>query len=260
MGKPTGFMEFDREVPSKRQPLERLDDWMEFDLPFADELLQDQGARCMDCGVPFCHTGTLIGGMASGCPINNLIPEWNDLVYRGLWEKALDRLHKTNNFPEFTGRVCPAPCEGSCTLGINEPPVTIKSIERAIIDRGFENGWVKPHPPAERTGKCVAVVGSGPAGLACADQLNRVGHRVTVYERADRIGGLLMYGIPNMKLDKATVQRRVDLMAAEGVEFHYEYRGGRGSSGTKVNRRVRCCRAYAVEPQNHEIFRSKAGN
>lgn len=219
MGKPTGFMEFSRELPSKRQPLERLDDWNEFDLPFANELLQVQGARCMDCGVPFCHTGTLINGMASGCPINNLIPEWNDLVFRGLWEQALDRLHKTNNFPEFTGRVCPAPCEGSCTLGINDPPVTIKSIERAIIDRGYDNGWVQPHAPVQRTGKRVAVVGSGPAGLACADQLNHVGHHVTVYERADRIGGLLMYGIPNMKLDKATVQRRVDLMAAEGVDF-----------------------------------------
>ena len=219
MAKPTGFMEFDRELPSKRQPLERLDDWLEFELPFADERLQQQGARCMDCGIPFCHTGTLISGMASGCPIHNLIPEWNDLVYRGLWEQALDRLHKTNNFPEFTGRVCPAPCEGSCTLGINDPPVTIKNIERAIIDRGFENGWVRPHPPAQRTGKRVAVVGSGPAGLACADQLNHVGHRVTVFERADRIGGLLMYGIPNMKLDKATVQRRVDLMVAEGIHF-----------------------------------------
>ncbi len=219
MAKPTGFMEFDRELPSKRQPLERLGDWLEFELPFPDERLQQQGARCMDCGIPFCHSGTLINGMASGCPINNLIPEWNDLVYQGLWEQALERLRKTNNFPEFTGRVCPAPCEGSCTLGIIDPPVTIKNIERAIIERGFDNGWVQPHPPAHRTGKRVAIVGSGPAGLACADQLNRSGHRVTVYERADRIGGLLMYGIPNMKLDKAIVQRRIDLMAAEGVEF-----------------------------------------
>ena len=219
MGKPTGFMEFNRELPSKRPPLERLDDWLEFELPFAEEQLRQQGARCMDCGVPFCHTGALIGGMAAGCPLHNLIPEWNDLVYRGLWEQALDRLLKTNNFPEFTGRVCPAPCEGSCTLGIIEPPVTIKNIERAIIERGFENGWVQSHPPARRTGKRVAIVGSGPAGLACADQLNRSGHQVTVYERADRIGGLLMYGIPNMKLDKAIVQRRIDLMAAEGVEF-----------------------------------------
>jgi glutamate synthase (NADPH/NADH) small chain len=173
----------------------------------------------MDCGVPFCHTGTLIEGMAAGCPINNLIPEWNDLVYRGHWREALERLHKTNNFPEFTGRVCPAPCEGSCVLGINEPPVTIKSIECAIVDKGFEEGWVVPEPPLERTSKKVAVVGSGPAGLAAAAQLNRAGHWVTVFERADRIGGLLMYGIPNMKLDKGLVQRRVDLMAAEGIAF-----------------------------------------
>ena len=173
----------------------------------------------MDCGIPFCHTGTLISGMASGCPINNLIPEWNDLVYRGLWHEALDRLHKTNNFPEFTGRVCPAPCEGSCVLGINELPVTIKNIECSIIDNGFAQEWVQPEPPEKRTGKKVAVVGSGPAGLACAAQLNRAGHWVTVYERADRIGGLLMYGIPNMKLDKAIVQQRIDLLAEEGVKF-----------------------------------------
>ena len=173
----------------------------------------------MDCGIPFCHTGTLISGMAAGCPIHNVIPEWNDLVYRGLWRQALDRLHKTNNFPEFTGRVCPAPCEGSCVLGIGSPPVTIKNIECAIVDRGFAEGWVVPRPPQSRTGKRVAVVGSGPAGLACAEQLNGVGHRVTVFERADRIGGLLMYGIPNMKLDKSIVQRRADLMAAAGVAF-----------------------------------------
>jgi glutamate synthase (NADPH) small chain len=219
MGKPTGFMEHIRQVAAERDPLERVHDWNEFHLHMGDIDLQVQGARCMDCGVPFCHTGTLIGGMASGCPINNLIPEWNDLVYHGRWREALDRLHSTNNFPEFTGRVCPAPCEGSCTLGIIDPPVTIKSIECAIIDKGFEEGWVVPHPPARRTGKTVAVVGSGPSGLACADQLNRAGHKVTVYERADRIGGLLMYGIPNMKLDKHTVQRRIDLMAAEGVTF-----------------------------------------
>ncbi len=219
MGKPTGFMEYQRELPADRPPLERIQDWQEFHLHFPDDKLQIQGARCMDCGVPFCHTGKLLSGMASGCPINNLIPEWNDLVYRGLWQQALDRLLKTNNFPEFTGRVCPAPCEGSCTLGINEPPVTIKSIECAIIDRGFEQGWLIPEPPAQRTGKKVAVVGSGPAGLACAAQLNTAGHWVTVFERADRIGGLLMYGIPNMKLDKQIVQRRIDLMAAEGVKF-----------------------------------------
>jgi glutamate synthase (NADPH) small chain len=219
MGKPTGFMEFTRELPLVQAPAERVHHWAEFHAHSDETMLRKQGARCMDCGVPFCHTGTLIEGMASGCPINNLIPEWNDLVYRGLWREALDRLHKTNNFPEFTGRVCPAPCEGSCVLGINEPPVTIKNIECAIVDKGFEEGWVVPEPPAVRTGKKVAVVGSGPAGLAAAAQLNRAGHLVTVFERADRIGGLLTYGIPNMKLDKQTVQRRVDLMAAEGITF-----------------------------------------
>jgi glutamate synthase (NADPH/NADH) small chain len=219
MGKVTGFMDYKRELPLVRHPAERIADWSELHGHAEEELLRTQGARCMDCGVPFCHTGALIEGMASGCPINNLIPEWNDLVYRGLWKDALDRLHKTNNFPEFTGRVCPAPCEGSCVLGIAEPPVTIKNIECAIVDRGFEEGWIVPQPPPARTNKKVAVVGSGPAGLACADQLNRAGHWVTVFERADRIGGLLMYGIPNMKLDKRLVQRRVDLMRAEGVVF-----------------------------------------
>src|SRR3984957_14220570 len=219
MGKPTGFMEFPRELPLDRPPQQRVHDWNEFHEHNDETMLRKQGARCMDCGVPFCHTGTLIAGMAAGCPINNLIPEWNDLVYRGLWREALDRLHKTNNFPEFTGRVCPAPCEGACVLGISEPPVTIKNIECAIIDRGFEEGWVVPEPPSVRTGKKVAVVGSGPAGLSAAAQLNKAGHTVTVYERADRVGGLLMYGIPNMKLDKSIVQRRVDLLAKEGVTF-----------------------------------------
>jgi glutamate synthase (NADPH/NADH) small chain len=219
MGKPTGFMEYQRELPGDRSPQERVDDWEEFHEHFPEAKLREQGSRCMDCGIPFCHTGTLISGLASGCPLNNLIPEWNDLVYRGLWKEALARLHKTNNFPEFTGRVCPAPCEGSCVLGITTPPVTIKNIECAIIDQGFHAGWVVPEPPGIRTGKKVAVVGSGPSGLACAAQLNRAGHLVTVYERADRIGGLLMYGIPNMKLDKAVVKRRIDLMAAEGVTF-----------------------------------------
>ena len=219
MGKPTGFMEYTRKLPADRAATQRLGDWREFHEHMADDALREQGARCMDCGVPFCHTGALLGGMASGCPINNLIPEWNDLVYQGRWREALDRLHLTNNFPEFTGRVCPAPCEGSCVLGIDDPPVTIKNIEVSIIDRAFEAGWVRPAPPSTRTGRTVAVIGSGPAGLACAAQLNRAGHTVTVYERADRIGGLLMYGIPNMKLDKQVVRRRVDLMAAEGVRF-----------------------------------------
>ena len=219
MGKPTGFMEYSRSLPIARPALERIHDWSEFHEHMPEDTLREQGARCMDCGVPFCHTGTLVGGMASGCPINNLIPEWNDLVYHGNWHDALIRLQKTNNFPEFTGRVCPAPCEGSCVLGINESPVTIKTIECAVIDKGFAEGWVRPEIPKLRTGKKVAVIGSGPAGLACAAQLNRVGHLVTIFERSDRIGGLLMYGIPNMKLDKSIVQRRVDLMAAEGVQF-----------------------------------------
>jgi glutamate synthase (NADPH/NADH) small chain len=227
MGLPTGFMEFKREPSHARPPLERIKDWGEMYPPYAEETLRQQGARCMDCGVAFCHTGKLIAGLASGCPINNLIPEWNDLVYRGQWREALIRLHKTNNFPEFTGRVCPAPCEGSCTLGINEPPVTIKSIECNIIDRAFEEGWVRPDKPESRTGRKVAVVGSGPAGLACAAQLNRAGHTVTVFERSDRLGGLLMYGIPNMKLDKGVVERRIRLMADAGIRFITQVEVGR---------------------------------
>ena len=219
MGKPTGFMEFDRVDEGKRDPIERTKDWDEFLVELTDEPLQTQGARCMDCGVPFCHTGEMIGRSVAGCPINNLIPEWNHLVYQGKWQEALDRLHHTNNFPEFTGRVCPAPCEGSCVLGIHEPPVTIKNIERSIVDRGFDNGWIKARPVEKRSGKTVAIVGSGPAGLAAADQLNQAGHTVTVFERHDRIGGLLMYGIPNMKLDKDIVQRRLDLLAEEGITF-----------------------------------------
>ena len=219
MGKKTGFIEYQRETPPVHDPAERIDHWQPFYLPMADTRLRDQAARCMDCGIPFCHTGETFGGMTSGCPLHNLIPEWNDLVYNGLWREAYERLAKTNNFPEFTGLVCPAPCEAACTLGIVDPPVTIKSIELAIVEKAFDEGWVRPQVPARRTGRRVAVVGSGPAGLACADQLNRVGHNVTVFERADRIGGLLLYGIPNMKLDKKLVERRVGLMEAAGITF-----------------------------------------
>lgn len=212
MGKPTGFMEYPRRTVPYREEKERLRDYREIYTEANEDRLRRQGARCMDCGVPFCQSAT-------GCPIENLIPEWNDLVYRGRWQEALERLHKTNNFPEFTGRVCPAPCEGACVLGINNPAVSIKNIENAIIDRGFAEGWVVAEHPKERSGKTVAIVGSGPAGLAAAEQLNHAGHEVTVYERADRIGGLLMYGIPNMKLEKSLVDRRVNLMREAGIRF-----------------------------------------
>ena len=235
MGKPTGFLEFLRELPIDRSAQKRIHDWNEFHEHMDQKTLQQQGARCMDCGIPFCHSGTLISGMASGCPINNLIPEWNDLVYRGLWKEALDRLHKTNNFPEFTGRVCPAPCEGSCVLGINAPPVTIKNIECTIIDHAWEEGWVKPEPPKKRTGKKVAVIGSGPAGLCAAAQLNKAGHWVTVYERADRPGGLLMYGIPNMKLDKTkVVLRRIKQMEKEGIAFRCSCEVGKDITSSEL--------------------------
>ncbi|MEM9915050.1 MAG: glutamate synthase subunit beta [Planctomycetota bacterium] len=233
MGKPTGFQEYDRHPMPARDPLVRISDFHEIYARHEDHVLKEQGARCMDCGVPFCHADT-------GCPIDNLIPEWNDLVYHDRWQDAYERLAKTNNFPEWTGRICPAPCESACVLGINEPAVTIKSIECAIIDRAFDEGWVQPNPPANRTGKKIAIVGSGPAGLAAADQLNKAGHLVTVFERDDRIGGLLMYGVPNMKLDKGIVQRRVDLLAAEGVEFRTNCNVGGGPSahGTAMNAEV----------------------
>lgn len=212
MGKPTGFMEYRRRPVPYRDVAERQRDYDEVYGQPVEDKLRRQGARCMDCGVPFCQSHT-------GCPIDNLIPEWNHLVYQGRWQEALERLHKTNNFPEFTGRVCPAPCEGACVLGINSPAVTIKNIENAIIDRGFAEGWVQPRMPSARSGKTVAVVGSGPAGLTAAEQLNQAGHQVTVYERADRIGGLLMYGIPNMKLDKQLVERRLELLRQAGIDF-----------------------------------------
>ncbi|MDA8912581.1 glutamate synthase subunit beta [Pseudomonadales bacterium] len=212
MGKATGFKEFQRETVPYRDAAARVLDFKEIYTEPDDQQLSTQGARCMDCGVPFCQSN-------NGCPISNLIPEWNDLVYKSQWKEALDRLHETNNFPEFTGRVCPAPCEGACVLGINDPAVTIKNIEAAIIDRGFEEGWVKPEPPEQRTGKTVAIVGSGPCGLSAAAQLNKAGHQVTVFERADRLGGLLMYGIPNMKLEKNLIERRIQIMREEGIEF-----------------------------------------
>ena len=210
MGKASGFMEHGRETATRRPVTERVNDWFEIYKDFREEKLRTQGARCMDCGVPFCHTG---------CPVNNLIPDWNDLVYRGRWKEALRQLHSTNNFPEFTGRICPAPCEAACVLGINEPAVTIKQIEKSIAERGWEEGFIRPEPPKFRTGKKVAVVGSGPAGLAAAQQLNRAGHWVTVYEKADRIGGLLRYGIPEFKMEKRVLDRRLDQMEAEGVKF-----------------------------------------
>jgi glutamate synthase (NADPH/NADH) small chain len=210
MGKVTGFMEYTREVPGRRDPAVRIKDWFEIYLPFPDDHLRTQAARCMDCGVPFCHTG---------CPLTNIIPDWNELVYKGRWKEAVRQLHATNNFPEFTGRICPAPCESACVLGIIEPAVTIKQIEKTIIDRAFAEGWIVPEPPAVSSGKRVAVVGSGPAGMAAAQQLARAGHAVTVFEKADRIGGLLRYGIPSFKMEKHLIDRRLEQMRGEGVKF-----------------------------------------
>ena len=210
MGKVSGFLEYTREVPERRPPSERINDWLEIYNPFPEDKIKLQGARCMDCGIPFCHTG---------CPVQNIIPDWNDLVWHGRWREASRVLHSTNNFPEFTGRICPAPCEAACVLGINEPPVTIKNIEKTIVDRAWDEGWIVPEHAPSRTGKRVAVVGSGPAGLAAAQQLARAGHSVTVFEKADRIGGLLRYGIPNFKMEKHLIDRRLDQLRAEGVEF-----------------------------------------
>lgn len=235
MGKPTGFMEYKRETTKKRDPFERTKSWQEFHILMPEPVLRQQGARCMDCGVPFCQTGTTMDGSGEiGCPVYNLIPEWNDLVYRGKWKEALERLHKTNNFPEFTGRVCPAPCEGSCTVAISDDAVSIKSIEFHIVERGFQEGWIVPQPPEKRTGKTVAVVGSGPAGLAAAAQLNKAGHTVTVFEREDRIGGLLTYGIPDVKLAYHVVERRVKILEEEGVIFKANVEIGKDMSAAQL--------------------------
>jgi glutamate synthase (NADPH) small chain len=226
MGKTTGFIEFSRSLPILQEPKMRVANWDEFHAHLPESELKKQGARCMNCGIPFCHTGATFEGANVGCPLGNLIPEWNEFIYRGKWFEAYKSLASTNNFPEFTGRVCPAPCESSCVLGINEEPVMIKEIEVSIIDKAFEEGWITPNPPKYRTGKKIAVIGSGPAGLACADELNKFGHLITVFERDDRIGGLLVYGIPNMKLDKTTVERRVKLLRDEGIVFQTSVKVG----------------------------------
>src|SRR5438034_1327454 len=225
MGKVTGFMQYKRELPTRRPVAERINDYLEVYQPFPEENVRTQGARCMDCGIPFCH---------NGCPVNNIIPDWNDLVFRGRWKEAIRVLHSTNNFPEFTGRICPAPCEASCVLGINEPPVTIKQIEKTVVDRAFEEGWIVPEPPQFRTGKKIAIVGSGPAGMAAAQQLARAGHDVALYEKNDRIGGLLRYGIPDFKMEKVHIDRRVEQMKAEGVSFRTGVMVGKLPEGSKV--------------------------
>jgi glutamate synthase (NADPH/NADH) small chain len=255
MGKTTGFIEYSRSLPILHDPGARITHWNEFHTPLPADELQKQGARCMNCGTPFCHTGLIIEGSTTGCPLNNLIPEWNDLVYRGKWYEAYRALSQTNNFPEFTGRVCPAPCESSCVLGINEEPVMIKEIEVSIIDRAFQEGWIEPTPPRFRSDKKVAIIGSGPAGLACADELNKFGHNVTVFERDDRIGGLLMYGIPNMKLEKSIVEKRVNLLEEEGIEFRANITAGSDISADNLRRDfdaiVLCC--GAPQPRDLKI-------
>ncbi|MGR3763224.1 glutamate synthase subunit beta [Rossellomorea sp. NS-SX7] len=234
MGKPTGFMEYKRKPLDERSPADRTKDWHDYTIPLSEEEVRKQGARCMDCGVPTCQSGMELEGVTTGCPVYHLIPEWNDLVYQGQWKEALKREHEMNNFPEFTGFACPAPCEGACVLGINEPPVAIRTVERSIIEKGFEEGWVVPQPPEIRTGKRVAVVGSGPAGLAAAAQLNKAGHLVTVFERNDRVGGLLTYGIPEMKLPYSIVKRRVDILEKEGIKFVTNTEVGKDISSSEL--------------------------
>jgi len=246
MGKPTGFLEYERQGPRRRPVEERVHDWLEIYEEFPKESLRKQAARCMDCGIPFCH---------QGCPLGNIIPDWNDFVYRGYWREAIERLHATNNFPEFTGRLCPAPCEAACVLGINDDPVTIKLIEQSIIDYAWEQGWIKPEPPAVRTGKKVAIVGSGPAGLACAQQLARAGHAVTVFERADRIGGLLRYGIPDFKMRKYLIDRRLAQMEAEGVEFRTRVNVGYDIDARELlaNFDAVCLAGGATQPRDLQV-------
>ena len=240
MGKPTGFLEYSRKAGNVAGPLERIQNFHEFHTPLTEGQQKEQGARCMECGVPFCQSGMMLGGMVSGCPLNNLVPEWNDLVYNGNWPQAYNRLKKTNSFPEFTSRVCPAPCEAACTCGLHGDPVSIKENERAIIEMAYQTGKAGPRPPKLRTDKKIAVVGSGPAGLAAADQLNRRGHNVTVFEREDRIGGLLMYGIPNMKLEKHVIDRKIQVMRDEGVTFVTGADVGRNYKAGKLKREYDC--------------------